>query len=293
MQAWQVRISPTAPEVATARVDPQLRTLDVWLYHDRAPVPRRVSPSINVDDTPIWSPDGSRIAWVTARTTLMIRSAAFAEAAAAPTPSGATSSAVSRSLPARGQADADVTVRQFARPVRASDWSADGRAIILTEVQADGRGDIIVTRVRGDNEPVAYLRTPFHESGGVLSPDGRWMAYESDESGTSDVYVDRFPTPGTRARLTLGGGSEPRWSRDGTQIFFRRGHEIHAVTLTRTGDAVTAASSAKLLDAGADIRSFDVTSDGQRFLVNVPASVEENHPLTVLVNVRSLLPSAP
>jgi Tol biopolymer transport system component len=276
MQAWQSRISPVAPQVAIARVDPQLGTLDIWLYRDREPVPRRISSSINVDDTPVWSRDGAHIAWISARTTLTIRAA---------NPGGP-------SLSTEGPSGQEVVVHQFAHQARVSDWSPDGQAIIVTAVQADGHGDIVVVGARAGSDPRPYLRTPFHEGAGVLSPDGRWLAYESDESGRTEIYVDRFPAAGARARLTLGGGAEPRWNKDGSALFFRRGAEVHAVTLARTGNELKATSSSRLFDAGAEIRTFDVSPDGQRFLINVPAPDARATPLTVLVNVRSLLPSA-
>jgi Tol biopolymer transport system component len=116
------------------------------------------------------------------------------------------------------------------------------------------------------------------------------MAYVSDESGRPEIYVDQFPAPGARARLTAGGGTEPRWRRDGGEIFFRRGSEIHAVRLQAAGATLEAVSSERLFDAGAEIRSYDVTPDGQRFLVNVPAPGAAPRPLSVIVNLRSLLP---
>ena len=94
--------------------------------------------------------------------------------------------------------------------------------------------------------------------------------------------MDSFPAPGTRGRLTIGGGTEPRWRADGTELYFRRGSEIHAVKPHLSAVLVEAAASERLFDAGADIRSYDVTSDGQRFLLNLPAPdntppVDERH----------------
>jgi Tol biopolymer transport system component len=110
---------------------------------------------------------------------------------------------------------------------------------------------------------------PFNQAFGVFSPDGRSIAYASDESGQFDIYLDSYPKPGNRARLTTGGGTEPRWSADGRELYFRRGAEIHGLALA----GFEVRSTVKLFDAGAAIRAYDVSRGGQ-FLLNVPA---ENH----------------
>ena len=268
MQAWEVRVGPVASRVSVARVDPQLNTLDIWTYEAQRPIPRRLSPSINVDETPVWSRDGSRLAWITGRNTLVVRDAG------ADTP--------------------EVVLRKFEGPVRVSDWSPDDR-LVLTEVQGDSRGDIIIAPVRADGGTSAYVRSPFNEMSGTVSPDGRWLAYVSDESGRPEIYVDAFPAPRARARLTVGGAAEPRWSRDGRRVYFRRGGEVHTVVLEARAPGLEAVASERLFDLGTDIRAFDVGPDGQRFLVNVaaPESASRSGALTVLVHIASLLPSAP
>ena len=116
----------------------------------------------------------------------------------------------------------------------------------------------------------------------VFSPDGRSIAYASNESGQFDIYVDAFPKPGSRIRVTTAGGTEPRWSADGRELFFRRGSEIHAVALDRS----EVRSITRLFDAGAPIRSYDVSRDG-RFLVNLPASTNQSPAATVIHNWRN------
>ena len=89
--------------------------------------------------------------------------------------------------------------------------------------------------------------------------------------------------------MTIGGGTEPRWRADGGEIFFRRGSEIHAVKPLLSATAVEAAASERLFDAGADIRSYDVTSDGQRFLLNLPAPDNSPPAMSVILNLSRLL----
>jgi eukaryotic-like serine/threonine-protein kinase len=171
-----------------------------------------------------------------------------------------------------------------------TDWAMGDEWLVLTEARRETRGDILLMRADGDGEVRSYAQSAFNETQGAVSPDGRWMAYASDESGRVEIYVDAFPTPGQRARLTVGGGAEPRWSRDGRALFFRRGAAVHVVRLGVAGARLEALSSEQLFEAGGEIRSFDVTPDGARFLINVPAAEAETKPITVLVNVASLLP---
>jgi Tol biopolymer transport system component len=283
MNANEVRVSPDGTRVAVARVDPQLRTMDVWVYEGNRPLPRRLSPAIDVDDSPVWSRDGSRIAWITGRRTVTTRDARAA------TP--------------------EVSLHKFDNSVRATDWSPDGRWIVVTESTAASGTDITLLSASSsaaasptrsgavtapdDGRRRAYASAPFNESFGTVSPDGRWLAYASDESGDSDIYVDTFPAPRKRARISVGGGTEPRWSRDGRSLYFRRGAEIHVAALTFATGAPEAAASQRLVVMDAELRAFDVAPDDQRFLVNVPAAGGTTRPYTVIVHALSLLPSAP
>lgn len=265
MSASDVRVSPGGDRVAVARVDPQLRTFDIWAYEDRRPVPRRLSPAIDADESPAWSPDGSHVTWITGQRTVTTRDS-------------------------RGERG-ERTIRKFDNPIRLTDWSRDGRWLVLSEARPGSGSDIVLLsagRVTAAILPApgatadvrVYAQAPFNETHGAVSPDGRWLAYASDESGHMEIYVDAFPVAGPRARVSVGGGTEPRWTRDGTGLFFRRGGELHF-------------ARDRLFDAGVDIRSFDVAADGQRFLLNLPAPAAKPTALTALVYVRSLLPSAP
>ena len=253
LDAWDLRISPDGARVATTELDPQSRTLDVWIRERSQPVPKRLSISTDADDSGVWSPDGNRIAWVAARRKVAIRGA------------GAV-------LP-------EQVVATFDPPVQVWDWSRDGRALLVGRTAADTRDDLWIVRLP-DEQQAAYTTAAFNQVHGVFSPDGRSIAYASDESGQFDIYVDSYPKPGSRIRVTTAGGTEPRWRGDGREIFFRRGAEILAVTIT--GRAVGA--SERVFDAGATIRSYDVTADGKRFLLNLPASSSAPKAATLVVN---------
>lgn len=261
---WSVRIAPDGRRVLTTVLEPLLRTLDVVQYDGTSLVPARVSLSIDADESPAWSPDGRRVAWISAGRALTVRGA------------GAV-------LPAE-------TVRRFDEPARVTDWTPDGTAVVVSRTMAATREDLWIVPVRGEGEPRAVVETPFADVQGVISPDGRWIAYTSDESGQFEVYVealrDRSPGPGTRERVTSRGGSDPRWSRDSREVFFRRGSAIHAATPALGRGLNAAAATSMLFDTSADLRTFDMTPDGRRFLLNLPAAPAAAPPATLLVNWR-------
>lgn len=260
--SWGVRVAPRGGRVAVTQVDAQIGTLDIWAYDGSRPLPLRVSAAIQTDDHAVWSPDASRLAWVRGRRSIIVRGA-------------------QAELP-------EETLRAFDGPVRLWDWSTDGRWLILGLTDAATRDDLWMLSSRGDDEPRPIVRSPFSDTDAVVSPDGKWIAFASDESGHDEIYVDTFPTASQRARLTLGGGSMPRWRGDGRELTFRRGREIHAVAVAPAGSTLEATATTRLFEATGDIRSYDVTRDGTRFLVNTPAAVTPP-PVQVIVNWTSLL----
>jgi Tol biopolymer transport system component len=265
MTAADVRLAPAANAVAVTRADPQMKTFDIWVYEGDRPLPRRLSSSVDSDDSPAWSRDGARLAWVSGRRSVTTR-AARAE------------------LP-------EMPLHTFMNSVRVTDWSPDSQWIVVSESQPRSRSDILLLPSSGKGGARVYAQSPFNESQGVVSSDGRWLAYASDESGRFEIYVDAFPAPGRRARLTVGGGTAPRWSGTSRALYFSRGTEIHTVQLTLDGATAEALSSTRLFDAGAEIRAYDVTPDANRFLLNLPAGEGVAKPMTVIVNVGRLLPT--
>ena len=254
-ESWDLRIAPDGRRVAVTQLDPQFRTLDVWIRDGMQPVPTRLSLGTDIDESAVWSPDGRRVAWVGKRRHVMIRGA------------GAV-------LP-------EQTAATFEPPLQLWDWSRDGGLLLAGRRDAQTRDDLwVLPQVEGGT-PGPYAAGSFNQTYGAFSPSGRHIAYASDESGQFEIYVDTFPNPGTRIRVTTAGGTEPRWRRDGRELYFRRGSEVHVVRLS---SQMAVDSLARLFDAGAPIRAFDATPDGTRFLLNLPASGAAPRSATMIVN---------
>lgn len=103
----------------------------------------------------------------------------------------------------------------------ATGMSHDGRAVLFMEYASSERSDIRLLTLQGDGVPETVVSSPFFDAIGELSPDGRWLAYQSDESGTHEVCLRPFPGPGAKVPVSIGGGSEPLWSSDGGELFYR------------------------------------------------------------------------
>jgi Tol biopolymer transport system component len=154
--------------------------------------------------------------------------------------------------------------------------SPDGQLLVFHEASSGAKiGDlrnISVLRL-SDRKAQPFLGTPFNEGGGTFSPDGRWLAYVSDESGRPEIYVQPYPGPGGKWLISTEGGTEPAWTRTGRELFYRSGNKMMAVETT-TQPTFTAAKP-RVLFEGAFLATsypqlgtnYDVSADGQRFLM--------------------------
>jgi Tol biopolymer transport system component len=182
-------------------------------------------------------------------------------------------------------------------PVVPEDWSLDGRYIVYMSAEKDR--DVLVFPLTGDPgqagtegpKPVPFVNTQFLERHAQLSPDGRWMAYTSDESGQYQIYVQSFPAGG-KWQVSTSGGIQPRWRRDGRELsYLTEDGQLMAVPI-RAGATFEAGTSALLFQtqlfglgvAEAYSQQYDVTADGQRFLLNVDMSEAIAAPITVVLN---------
>jgi serine/threonine-protein kinase len=153
---------------------------------------------------------------------------------------------------------------------RPMSFSPDGRVLAYVEEHPDTLGDIWLLPLVGERKPQPFLRTRFVETLPAFSPDGRWLAYQSNESGRNEIYVQEYPGPGAKQQVSIEGGAEPVWARSGRELFYRDDNKMMAVEI-RTSPAFQAAKPRQLFEGEYEhfknYLGFDVTPDGQRFLM--------------------------
>ena len=155
-------------------------------------------------------------------------------------------------------------------PQRPGAWSPNGETLAFTEDDPTTGLDIWTLSLKNGQKSRPFMRTPFNETNLAFSPDGRWIAYQSNESGRYEVYVQPFPGPGGKVLVSTQGGTGPVWSRDGRELFYRSGDKMMAVATT-IQPTFQAAKPVVLFekpyyDVDA-LRDYDVASDGRRFLM--------------------------
>jgi Tol biopolymer transport system component len=174
---------------------------------------------------------------------------------------------------------------------RPTDWSGDGRFILYESDDPKSRVDLWVLPLFGDKKPQLFLQTPFAEQQARFSPDGKWIVYVSDESGTPEVYVQSFPPSGGKWQVSTKGGFTPRWRRDGKELFYLTpDRRIMSVDVRAAGATFEVSTAKALFEAPVDAvtaavtNRYDVSADGQRFLINAAVENTTSAPITVVVN---------
>ena len=256
------RLSHDGRRVAYHVEDRQERG-DIWIYD----LARRVSNRFTFDPAndfdPVWSPDDTRLVFSSNRRD---RGDLYLKAASG--------------------AGADELLFASGKRKIATDWSRDGRHVLFSEFDPTTRQDLWSLSMP-DGKATVVLQTEFFESGGALSPDGRWMAYHSDEAGRQEVYVQPFPGPGPKWRISREGGTWARWRGDGKELFFIADDRKLMVVEVTAGSTFGAGDPNPLFATRCKrsfSREYDVTSDGQRFLVNNTLAEESAASITLVQN---------
>ena len=226
------------------------------------------------DDSSIFSPDGSRIVFSSSRGTNMKLYTKMAN--------GSGNDELFYDAPGFAFAD---------------DWSKDGKYIIF---EMDGgpqnKSDLWIMPIDGDRTPFPYLQTQFSETHSRFSPDGKWVAYSSDESGRAEIYVQSFPVSGGKWQISAGGGDQVQWRSDGKELFYiAPDRKLMAVTINAGANFEigkpeplfqTHLTISGIVD---DRNNYIPTPDGQRFLVNELTESQNTQPMTVVLNWSSEL----
>ncbi|MHB8653153.1 MAG: protein kinase domain-containing protein [Terriglobia bacterium] len=282
------RLSPDGSRLAESVGDPQARNANIWLIDLARGVRTRFTFDEGTDIFPVWSPHGTRIVFgsnLKGSPDLYVKNASGAGAAEPLLVSDAVK--------------------------LTSDWSRDGRYIAFSYLDYKGQTkfDIWVLPMFGDRKPFPFLQTEFNEGSAVFSPDGHWLAYQSDESGRFEIYVAPFQgqpatsTAGPQALLSQGvggqggkwqvsqgGGRGPTWRRDGKALYYLgpEGTLMEAAVMPK-GTAVEVGIPRQVLRArfsaaGSYSRPYDVAPDGKRFLVLTSEETSSTTPLTLVTN---------
>jgi Tol biopolymer transport system component len=269
-------ISPDGKRIAVHRHDGAGG--DVWLVEAAGGKTSRLTFDASQENSsPIWSPDGSRIVFGSRRNGKW---------------------GLYQKL-SNGTGNEELLVESDLVKSPTS-WSADGEIILYMVLDPKTNADVWALPLTGDRKPFPVLQTPFVESHPQISPNGKWIAYSSDETGRREIYVQSFPPGAGKWQISTNGGFYPRWRRDGKELFYMetlsRG-KLLSVEVNANGATLESSVPRPLFDSGYINLSFShtgnwntyaVSADGQRFLVPRPESSltgELNStPITVVLN---------
>jgi serine/threonine protein kinase len=284
-------IAPSGDLLANPSLSPDERQLlvqqtvrqnvDVWVIDLDRPVFTRVTIDPSVDSMPVWAPDGSRFAWNMGGRVLGDRAAGYG----GQTREGALSI---RHLDSSAE---DEELLSYAGSIKiANDWSADGKYVLYKQMDpAVGEWDVWAVPVEDRSNPLRLTSTSYDERDAQLSPDGQAIAFESNESGAWEIYVQPFPGPGGKQRVSTNGGHQVRWRRDGAELFYVAADgTMMAVPVERTDGRLGFGAPVPLFATRLPPRSaitrqqYVVSGNGQRFLMI--SADDSAAPINLLLN---------
>jgi len=263
---WQVpgtygqpRLSPDGGRLALSVLRDE--ELDIWVYDLKRGVATRLTFDEGYDGDQVWSPDGEYIVFSSDR--------------------DGGSNLYRKRADGSGETE---RLTESTTSLWASSWSSDGK--LLTGMALDKSFDIWVMPTTDGAEPETFLASPFSEEFPMFSPDGRWIAYVSNESGRGEVYVRSYPPGGGKWQVSDGGGGQPLWSGDGRELFYRTDDGVMVADIEVSGDTFRAGKPQTLVTGtfrggasglgmgGYGFPDYDVTRDGRRFVM-FPQEIEQ------------------
>jgi serine/threonine protein kinase len=261
------RLSPDGKKLAVAIREQSKSDTDLWLFDFSRQTWSRFTFDPAAERAPLWSPDGTRIIY---------------------TVGGITSVLDLYEKPASGSGEPRLAVGSSFDKFP-TDWSRDGRFIVYHSFGGKTFWDIFVAPMDG-GKPFPFLATKAIEVQGQISPDGRWMAYASDESGRLEIYVTRFPDKHGRWQISSNGGTQPSWRGDGKEIFYLGPDQALMSVGVQAGDSFESGAPTTLFRASFPMlvpaywANYSATPDGQRFLVSELVSETASTPINVTLN---------
>ena len=276
-----LELSPDRKHAVVASRDRVGQSSDLWVVDLERGLRTRLTFGEGGKEHAVWSPDGARVVFDATRGETFGPTDLYTRAS-------------------NGIGDDELLLKDD-RTKMPSSWSPDGRFLMFaTSPPAVSlfNFDLWVLPMSGDRKPVPFLQTPFNEYDGHFSPDGKWVAYVSDESGRFEIYVLPFMGNGGKTQISTAGGFLPRWRDDGKELYYvNRDQRLVAVSVTATANGLDVGASRQLFQMPNTIVSrsnYDVTADGQRILLNaytVDSAVVP--PLTMIVNWTAALRRSP
>jgi eukaryotic-like serine/threonine-protein kinase len=261
----QPRLSPDGRRVAVTLSDAS-QNLDVWVIELARDLKRRITFEPVVEMTPLWSADGAELVY-------------YSEA------NGPAGDLYRVAADGSGR---PAPLLKTPMPIFPGAWSPDGR-VVLYEVAGPSSMEIWAQPAAG-GAPSVYLGATYSHGQPAFSPDGRWVAYTSAETGRNEVFVQSFPTPGQKVQVSIGGGAQAAWRRDGRELFYVSLDRRMMSVAVAAGATIEPGKPAVLFPVrlmvpalAAPTREYDVSPDGQRFLVNIVTRPQDT-PMTVMLN---------
>jgi Tol biopolymer transport system component len=267
-------LSPDGSRVALHRAIAGQNT-DVWLLETSRGGRVRFTSNADGDAFPVWSPDGKSIAFQSYQ-------------------KGRPGDIYRKSATGAGPEEPLLSTADVTHPM---DWSPDGRFVLYrSQLQGSNSSqwNLWAAPVGGKGEPFPVVQTNFDERDGQFSPDGKWIAFESNETGRYEIYVQPFPGPGAKVSISAGGGAQVRWRHDGRELFYiALDGQLMAVPIQLSGAGqpdIGAAVPLFRTNVGGAIaqgvtrQQYDVSTDGQRFLMNTLVEEANASPITLILN---------
>jgi len=264
----EVVLSPDDRQAIIGLIDVETGNRDLWLLDLERQIKSRFTFADGNDWIPVWSPDGTRVAYTSDQ-------------------KGASDLYV-QSVVGGGDAEVLLDDEKLNFPMS---WSQDSRYLLYEAWVASGP-DIYALDLEDGGDPIPIVISDFFDRFPFISPDGRWLAFASDESGQMEVYVTAFPKPARKWQVSIDGGLRPRWSTSGTQIYYQNDKDLMAAPVDASGEVVRVGEVTKVLEFSPanDGYSYAVSADGERFLTIKSGEKGEREaldPMTIVLNWQS------